>query len=65
MESIVRFWRCSADKTGGWLQWCICAKWRVEVRKAVIGSTQSKTSGSTQSSDYYETKTKVAWKTYW
>jgi len=19
MESIVRFWRCSADKTGGWL----------------------------------------------
>jgi len=24
-----------------------------------------KTSGSTQSSDYYKTKTMVVWKTYW
>ena len=28
-------------------------------------SVHVKTGGSTQSSDYYETKTMVAWKTYW
>jgi len=30
-----------------------------------LQSKKVKTGGSTQSSDYYETKTMVAWKTYW